>query len=201
MDEPLASLDRRLRQSLQIEIRRVQRELAVPAVYVTHDQEEAMSMADRIVVLHEGRVEAAGTPFDLYNRPPSRFVATFIGDANVMEGTLRRVPPNEVALGIGNALLPVDQAQAAEWSEGDPVRVVVRPERVRVERSGVGLSCVVTEVVFLGDRVRFWLREHTTGLEVVVDGHDATPSRGDRVTVSWAESDTTILPREGSLDG
>ena len=82
LDEPLSSLDRRLRQNLQLEIRQLQRKLGIAAVYVTHDQEEAMTLADRIVVLHDGRLDAVGTPSDLYQRPPTLFTANFLGDAN-----------------------------------------------------------------------------------------------------------------------
>ena len=85
LDEPLASLDRRLRQNLQLELRRLQRKLGVAAVYVTHDQEEAMTLADRIVVLRQGRLNAVGIASELYQRPPTSFAASFLGDANFIE--------------------------------------------------------------------------------------------------------------------
>jgi sn-glycerol 3-phosphate transport system ATP-binding protein len=169
MDEPLSNLDAQLRQQMRLEIRELQQRLGITMLYVTHDQTEAMTMADRVVLMREGRIEQAGTPQDLYERPASRFVAGFIGAPamNLFPGTL------------------VDPADAAaDWG--------VRPEQLSLAAPGQGLTATVMAVEYLGaesllicqvaaspatagEAVRLVLRGPATGV----------PQRGEAVGLSW----------------
>lgn len=148
LDEPMSALDAKLRAEVQIELRRLQRRLGKTFILVTHDQDEAMTVSDRVMVMREGRIEQVGTPAEVYERPVNRFVAEFLGSANLIAGT-RLGQRVKTALGM----LAVSGAPA--WQQGT---LAIRPERIRVvEESGVPSSnCVrgrVREVVYRGDHV------------------------------------------------
>jgi iron(III) transport system ATP-binding protein len=152
-DEPLSNLDAKLRVSLRSEIRRIQQQLGITSVYVTHDQSEAMALSDLVVVMNGGRVEQAGTPDEVYQRPASRFVADFIGRANFVEGRVERVDGGSVELGLFGRLMTVPAASGQR--PGDSAVVVVRPESIRV---GVGdLRGVVRRATFLGPLAEYEL--------------------------------------------
>jgi sn-glycerol 3-phosphate transport system ATP-binding protein len=140
-DEPLSNLDAKLRNQMRLEIKRLQRRLGVAAVYVTHDQVEAMTLADRIVVLNVGKVEQIGAPTDVYNRPASTFVASFIG-APAMN--LFRADAADAAIHAGGGSIPAHGMQAGEMTVG------IRPEKARIGRNGVGLPFRIDTVEELG---------------------------------------------------
>jgi spermidine/putrescine transport system ATP-binding protein len=147
LDEPLAALDRNLRQGMQVELKRLQEVTGTTFVFVTHDQEEAMGMGDRIAVFRDGRLAQVGTPTEIYEQPRDRFVAEFIGESNVLHGTM--LAPDRVAL-VGGAELPLaPQGRAA----GEVVTVVIRPERLRVDPAGP-LRGTVERAVDMGTDVR-----------------------------------------------
>jgi putative spermidine/putrescine transport system ATP-binding protein len=154
LDEPLSALDAKIRVSLRAEIRAIQRKLGITAIYVTHDQEEALSISDRIVVMYEGRIEQLGTPFEIYNFPQTAFVASFVGTLNTT--TAEVVDPE-------NHLLQIDgvQLQAAEgldgMRKGDKVTIAIRPERfnfIAQEKKANILDCQIENITFLGSVVR-----------------------------------------------
>ncbi len=128
-DEPLSNLDARLRRQMREEIRELQQRLGLTVVYVTHDQQEAMAVSDRIVVMNGGRIEQQGTPRDLYERPATPFLARFMGESNPARGRLRRIGPNEARVQLGAASIEIGNSTARD---GD-VTVAVRPEAIRVE--------------------------------------------------------------------
>ena len=138
MDEPLGALDRRLRESLQLEIRRLHQELGITVVYVTHDQEEALVLSDRIALFNGGRIVQLGTSSDLYRRPASVFAATFIGDANVIPGELK-IEGGNVWIAAGALRVRCPFASAATEANGRSGTLVVRPEHVLVTRAGAKL--------------------------------------------------------------
>jgi ABC-type Fe3+/spermidine/putrescine transport system ATPase subunit len=142
MDEPLSGLDANLRVRLLAAIRSIQRELAVTACYVTHDQEEALGVADRVVVMREGRILQRGTPEEIYTRPKTAFVAGFVGLSSLLDGTVAD----------GRAKTALGEFPANGASEG-PVRLAVRPESVKIE-AGAPLAATVESCAFRGDR---WL--------------------------------------------
>jgi len=130
LDEPLGALDLKLRKALQVELKRIQREVGITFVYVTHDQEEALTMSDRIAVMNRGRVEQVGTPEQVYERPATTFVAGFIGVSNLMPATV--AGPGEVRLDQGPSL----RAETGGLASGERCHAVVRPEKLRVETAG-----------------------------------------------------------------
>lgn len=135
MDEPLSDLDAQLKIEMRREIQRVHKRLNKPTIYVTHDQEEALTMSDRIVVLNDGRIEQVGTPDDVYNRPANTFVASFIGNPgiNYLEGTVESVDGESLRIATHGATFGVDSRDGAPVAEGDPVTVGIRPQHVHVD--------------------------------------------------------------------
>jgi putative spermidine/putrescine transport system ATP-binding protein len=154
LDEPLSALDAKIRVQLRAEIRAIQRKLGITAVYVTHDQEEALSISDRIVVMYEGKIEQVGSPFEIYNFPTTAFVASFVGTLNTTSAEV--VDP-------ATHLLKIDgvQLQAAEGLEdkqkGDKITIAIRPERLNFiaqERKANVMDCTIENITFLGSVVR-----------------------------------------------
>ena len=182
MDEPLGALDKKLREQLQVEIGRLHRELGATVVFVTHDQEEALALSDRIAIFNQGRIEQVGTAEDLYERPTSRFVATFIGDSNVFDGTLS----GGILTGDGYTLRVPESA-----APDGPAALVVRPERLRVvdepRADGNTLSGTVTDVVYQG-AYRKILLEFDGGVDGTVREPVGVADQvrpGDRVHAAW----------------
>jgi putative spermidine/putrescine transport system ATP-binding protein len=186
-DEPLGALDKKLRQAMQFELRELHRRLGLTLVYVTHDQEEALTMSHRIAVMTAGRIAQIGAPREIYDRPASRFVADFIGDTNILDGEPRD----------GGLLLPGGWVSpVASLPEG--VRsVALRPERVRLTAAGTGLvDATVEEVNFLGDSMLLKLGL-PAGLALLARvGRDADPSLaspGSRAGITWRAQDPVPL--------
>jgi putative spermidine/putrescine transport system ATP-binding protein len=196
MDEPLSSLDRRLRQSLQVEIRRIQKSLGVPAIYVTHDQEEAMRMADRIVVLNEGAVEADGTPLKLYATPPTQFVASFLGDANLIPGQVSQSESGVVFDALGRQWLLPRGAIDANW-EGEG-SLVLRPEAITLAagRGFDALTARVVDSIYMGGTFRVWLDVPGLERQLIADVVTAPPHTGSAVGFSWSPDAFWLVPRE-----
>ena len=193
LDEPLSALDAKIRVSLRQEIRQIQRELGITAIYVTHDQEEALSISDRIVVMSQGRMEQVGTPFEIYNYPRTRFVASFVGTLNVLRGKAiddHRVEvdgqPVVVAAGLGGA------------APGETRSIALRPEAVSLANGAADknqLSGTVEEVSFLGSVVRIRVRfgENTVSLDTFNKPSEPPPERGQKVTVGFARDALLLL--------
>jgi iron(III) transport system ATP-binding protein len=154
MDEPLSNLDAKLREQMRTEIRRIQRELGITSVYVTHDQLEAMTLSDRVVVMNHGVIEQVGTPMDIYRYPRSRFVADFIGRANFVTGEVLgledRVPV------VSTFGIPVKLSEKEElYPPGTKVTLVIRPEMIRVGTGSNGFKGVVRRAAYLGDSIDY----------------------------------------------
>jgi ABC-type Fe3+/spermidine/putrescine transport system ATPase subunit len=139
-DEPLASLDRRLRDHMTVELRQLQKRVGLPAVYVTHDQEVALKLSDRMAVMHWGRIEQMGSPVDIYRRPKTQYIADFIGDMNFLAGEVVEVTATRVTIRVGEMAAPVDSHQviADHPRSGDVLTVGMRPEDVRLTRERTG---------------------------------------------------------------
>ncbi len=173
LDEPLSALDAKIRVSLREEIRQIQRELGITTIYVTHDQEEALSMSDRIVVMNAGVAEQVGEPFEIYNRPSSRFVAGFVGTLNSLEA--KALDPAAGTLDMAGQTMALNRSIAAK--SGDTVSFALRPEIIKIGRGGkdhVSLIGLVEEVSFLGSVVRIRLKIGTNNL--VLDTFNTTTS-------------------------
>jgi spermidine/putrescine transport system ATP-binding protein len=195
LDEPLGALDLKLRQAMQVELKRIQREVGITFVYVTHDQGEALTMSDRIAVMNDGAIEHLGTPRDIYEHPRTKFVAGFIGTSNLLSGPVARVDGGTAVIDVGpgeRIVLPTD---GAALRAGQTVELTVRPEKIEilteVPRTSVGslLTGTVTEVVYLGTSTNYNVTT-STGADVVVFTQNASSAddiavRGDRVWLSW----------------
>jgi ABC-type Fe3+/spermidine/putrescine transport system ATPase subunit len=189
LDEPLGALDLKLRQRLQIELAQIHRDVGTTFVYVTHDQEEAMSMADRIAVMNDGQVEQLGTPEEVYRRPLSRFVADFIGDSNFFTATV----DGRVAVLEDGSRVPCGGGR-----HGSAV-LMVRPEAIRIASGEASVSGRVLQRAFLGSYVRIAVETSGSDVPVMVALHGATavPEVGATVNLSWGEEDGIVLEREG----
>ena len=194
LDEPLGALDLKLRQQMQIELKNLQREVGITFVYVTHDQEEAVTMSDRIGVMHDGQLLQVDSPEAIYERPTTRFVADFIGQTNFLEATVAAA--NEVVLANGDRL-----RLASDQPVGTPVAVTVRPERLTVHRRGDGLETRhrldgrVETVTYLGNAVVYGVGIDWMHLEVRCPATLAGDRRdvGDEVTVSFEPEHAAVV--------
>ena len=137
LDEPFSALDKNLRGSMQVELREIQRKLGVTTIFVTHDQSEALSLSDRLAVMSEGHIRQLGTPTEIYRRPCDRFVASFVGDANVMRGRLERIDGGQVSVALGDARASVPSGSLQGVAVSAPVDLYVRPEHLELTDAGV----------------------------------------------------------------
>jgi len=198
LDEPLSALDAKIRVSLREEIKALQRELGITTVYVTHDQEEALSMSDRIVVMSEGRVEQVGTPFEIYNNPRTRFVASFVGTLNILSAHVVDADGGRLAIDGQEVVTARGVAGAVS---GATVSVALRPEALLLNGAsdlGNRLSGTIEEVDFLGSvvRVRTRFNENAVSLDTFNNPNAPPPRHGDKVTVSFAPEDILVLEAE-----
>jgi putative spermidine/putrescine transport system ATP-binding protein len=182
LDEPLSALDAKIRVALRLEIRQIQRQLGITTVYVTHDQEEALSLSDRVVVMSEGRMEQVGTPFEIYNFPATPFVASFVGQLNLLPGTV--VDPKAGTLSIAGQ--PLHVSRPFDFAAGRNVNLALRPEMASLGTSGGEnhLRGRVVDVSFLGAIVRMRIR---------VGGDD-----GPIVSLDEFNEPTLVLPDIGA---
>lgn len=202
MDEPLGALDRQLRDQMQLEIKNLHARLGITVLYVTHDQEEAMAMSDRICLMNHGRIEQIGTPQELYSRPRNVFVARFLGDSNILDATVEEAGPiMRLASPDGIRISAVADDQI---SRGEAVKFVLRPERVRVMNAGEGAdnvaAGVVKEVVFVGGITRYFVAlPGGTVLSAKHLSHHAHDELrpGSAVRLGWDAADGLVLRRDG----
>ena len=198
LDEPLSALDARIRVALREEIRALQRRLGVTTIFVTHDQEEALSISDRIVVMNEGAIEQVGTPSDIYGRPKARFVASFVGTLNMLDGCV--VDPAAGAIRLGGATI-FSRAPIMGAAAGDKRTVAVRPEALRLGLPGEGdnaLNVVVEDMSFLGAVIRLKVRHGDESLHVDMFNAriSAPPQRGETITVAFSRDDVIVVDDE-----
>lgn len=200
LDEPFAALDKHLREQLQVEVRRVQQQVGITTVFVTHDQGEALSMSDKIAVLNHGRVEQFASPKDIYDAPVTSFVAGFIGRINLFTGVVSAIDE----LGYRVAVAPdtdVYIANCGRASVGEEIKFSVRPEQMRIAASPVsenGLNGTIRQCVYLGDRIDLVV-ETSVGMVTsnYVSGGPGVDlfNVGDTVNVTFSPSSATLLPR------
>jgi len=159
LDEPLSALDRSLRASMQVEIKEIQRQLGVTALFVTHDQSEALSLSDRIAVMFDGQIRQIGTPADIYRRPSDRFVASFVGDVNVLRARLGSIDQTTAKISLGAQSIPVATGPLAGSKPGDPVDLFVRPEQLRLSATGEPMAAqgTVTTHIYQGAHVDLYV--------------------------------------------
>jgi putative spermidine/putrescine transport system ATP-binding protein len=202
LDEPLSALDAVVRVSLRQEIRRIQSKLGITTVYVTHDQEEALSISDRVVVMRRAVIEQIGTPIEIYTSPKTHFVATFIGTATRFTGEI--VDPDAGKVRCGDLDLSVGNQLASEFSQGDRVSIFVRPEAIRIARPGERveddnvLTATLQAVTLLGPVIRLSLSSGDHELVADVNTNERSRfSRGERVLLSFPAAACRVMPEDG----
>jgi spermidine/putrescine transport system ATP-binding protein len=194
LDEPLGALDLKLRQAMQVELKRIQREVGITFVYVTHDQGEALTMSDRIAVMNDGKVEQLGSPREIYEHPRTRFVAGFIGTSNLLTGAVTRMDGDRAVIEFGPGERIIVPVQDRVVREGSQLELTVRPEKIDLATAqpageGCALRGTVTEVVYLGTSTNFSVST-TAGSDMVVFQQNSASAatvadRGDNVWLSW----------------
>jgi spermidine/putrescine transport system ATP-binding protein len=191
LDEPLGALDLKLRKEMQLELKRIQHEVEITFVHVTHDQEEAMTMADRIVIMDGGHIEQAGTPSDLYERPRTPFVAGFLGVSNLLEGTI--VGDDRVKLSDGTVVHVPRETLAGK---AGTVQIGVRPEKIRIGGGEANsLSGTVTESAYIGVSTQYILDTPAGPVTVYVqnDRPGGQVATGERLTLNWSPESTFVV--------
>ncbi|RVG64590.1 ABC transporter ATP-binding protein [Sinorhizobium meliloti] len=195
LDEPLSALDAKIRISLREEIRQIQQQLGITTVFVTHDQEEALSISDRIVVMNAGRADQIGTPFEIYNTPATRFVASFVGTLNIIEGKV--ADPASGAVTIGGQRISLKEPIAGAKG-GDSISLALRPEAGSIAEGARGDTALPGEVVsrsFLGSVIRTKLRvgQDIISFDMFNDPGTTPPVAGESVTLRFAAKDLLVI--------
>ena len=191
LDEPLGALDLKLRQDMQYELMRLKEELGITFIYITHDQEEALTMSDKIIVMNKGYIQQMGTPEDIYNEPENAFVADFIGDSNIIDGIMLEDRLVEI---LGTKFECVDEG----FGRNRPVDVVIRPEDVVLGEEGQGiLDGVVTSLIFKG--VHYEMEVEANGYEWLVHSTNCHPV-GSKVSISVIPFNIQIMHKPESED-
>ncbi|HSW93325.1 MAG TPA: spermidine/putrescine ABC transporter ATP-binding protein PotA [Gammaproteobacteria bacterium] len=205
LDEPLSSLDYRLRKTMQIELKQLQRKLGITFIFVTHDQEEALSMSDRVVVMHEGGIEQIGTPRQVYEKPQNLTVAQFIGEVNIFESEVLAIHENKITVNIQGKERVIKSSRP--FVVGQKAHVLVRPEDLRVwDQSEVDdthdmFAGTVEEVIYKGTTVDLMVRLSNNQLVAATEFFDEDDDRleyamGEQVFATWLSGWEVILPYE-----
>jgi len=200
MDEPLGALDKQLRESLQLEMRRLHADLGITFIYVTHDQEEALTMSDRIAVMNDGTIAQVGRPEDLYDRPCSRFVASFLGESNFLPGVVRGYDGEDIVVADCGGTM-IRAVAPSPRACGDAVMLTMRPERMRFADGVSGPSrntirATVTEAIFAGERCRYLLAAPDGTQMVLKEPSGAAVRRravGEMPEITWSAADTVVV--------
>ena len=199
MDEPLGALDKKLREHMQLEIKHLHEELGLTVIYVTHDQSEALTMSDRIVLLNVGRIEQMGRPGDLYEKPQNKFVADFIGETNLLEGKVLKREGNLIHLETQSGIRINAVYEGDLKREG--VSVSLRPEKVLIVTGESELkntfSATLEDIIYIGETTKFKVALEGKGDEIFLklQNRKGIPklSRGDTVRVGWDADDMTVF--------
>ena len=196
LDEPLSALDAKIRVSLREEIRLIQQKLGITTVFVTHDQEEALSISDRIVVMNSGRADQIGNPFEIYNKPATRFVASFVGTLNIIEGEV--VDPASNRISIGNQTLSLSEPLGG-MRGGEKISLALRPEAGSIAEGAKGDAALAGKVIatnFLGSVIRTRMLvgdNNVVSFDMFNSPGIAPPSIGEMVTLRFASSDLLVI--------
>jgi len=199
LDEPLSALDKKLRKQMQIELKHLQRKLGITFVFVTHDQEEALTMSDRIVVMSDGNIEQVGTPDEIYERPKTKFVANFIGETNLLEAEVIKIKENETLLQLNNEEDKI-RVNDHDLKLGEKIFVAIRPERVKIkknpEEGDVYLKARLKERIYTGASLRTVVNisdgSEITVTEPVSDNFDFSDD-AQNVFVTWNSKNSVIM--------
>ena len=196
MDEPLGALDKKLREQMQLDIRDLHRNLGLTIIFVTHDQSEALTMSDRIAVFNHGKIEQIGRPSEIYDHPATRFVAEFVGETNLVTGTIRQSGDGKAIIQLPNG--HTLEATAPNLGIGTDVSLSIRPERIRTSSGDIAanrLTGTVRDVVYHGDHLQLVLDSNGQHLLMRADRYVAVPEIGERLDFSFSPGDCWVISR------
>jgi spermidine/putrescine ABC transporter ATP-binding subunit len=199
MDEPLGALDKKLREAMQIELKHIQQQVGITVVYVTHDQEEALTLSDRVVVMREGRFEQVGSAKDLYERPTSRFVADFIGETNFIEVRIEAID-GDWMIATSQSIPGIRVPRDSEFAVGERAHLSIRPEKISMVTDSSTFECTaagtVGEIIYMGDITKTYVNLGK-GEVLIVKQHNREgirqPTQGERVTLGWNPTNSVGL--------
>ncbi|CAH0168352.1 Sulfate/thiosulfate import ATP-binding protein CysA [Peribacillus simplex] len=206
LDEPLSNLDAKLRHELRAEIKRLQKEIGVTTIFVTHDQEEALSMSDRVVVMNAGKIEQISTPTEIYNHPKTEFVFQFIGKSNCFEGNVFAVDKRKVSVKIGPDITHVDanniMGNDSDLKNGDEVKLYIRPEKLQIvsldEKSTSLLDfqhAKISQINYLGTSWEINVLLHGKSIQVLTSAFDSSWQNGSEVLIGWSPSEVMLVKK------
>ena len=205
LDEPLGALDLQLRRAMQTELKHLQKKLGITFIYITHDQEEAINMSDRIAVMDGGRILQIGTPDEIYNHPKTSYVATFVGNANILHGIVESAENENVVIDLGCGKISAGSGMdkdSAKLLPGEPVTLAVRSENIRLhDRDTEGLPATVLEKNFAGGqlRVTLQLQDHTV-LTASRYGINTEVQEGQQIFCSFRPEDAVLVDWEEAYE-
>lgn len=204
LDEPLGALDLKLRKQMQIELKRLQKKLGITFVYVTHDQEEALTMSDRIAIINQGRIEQLAAPKDIYEHPKTKFVASFIGETNLLDAMVLSVDGDKAVIGteVGKATVMIDPKKKIKASDG--VAVSIRPENMKFSKTpveGFSIKGVVKEQIFVGNLIKMMITLND-GTEIRINRFDADDlaENGELLYLYWDLSKGVVIKEKNLVD-
>jgi len=192
LDEPLSSLDLKLKKQMQLELKRLQKKLGITFVYVTHSQDEALTMSDRIIIFKDGKIVQEGAPKEIYHNPNSLFVADFIGDSNIFEGIVSKKSEQYITISLNEN--DYVRIKNSNFNLEDKVVIVVRPENIRVEKKNTSnyLEAKVKDSIYNGDFTRLIVTYEKKEIKINIDT-DKEYSKGDIVYLNFEEEFVTVL--------
>lgn len=204
LDEPLGALDLKLRKQMQIELKRLQKKLGITFVYVTHDQEEALTMSDRIAIINQGRIEQLAAPKDIYEHPKTKFVASFIGETNLLDAMVLSIDGDKAVIGteVGKATVMIDSKKKIKVSDG--VAVSIRPENMKFSKTpveGFSIKGVVKEQIFVGNLIKMMITLND-GTEIRINRFDADDlaENGELLYLYWDLQKGVVIKEKNLVD-
>lgn len=204
LDEPLGALDLKLRKQMQIELKRLQKKLGITFVYVTHDQEEALTMSDRIAIINQGRIEQLAAPKDIYEHPKTKFVASFIGETNLLDAMVLSIDGDKAVIGteVGKATVMIDPKKKIKVSDG--VAVSIRPENMKFSKTpveGFSIKGVVKEQIFVGNLIKMMITLND-GTEIRINRFDADDlaENGELLYLYWDLQKGVVIKEKNLVD-
>ncbi|MFE0505656.1 ABC transporter ATP-binding protein [Peribacillus butanolivorans] len=206
LDEPLSNLDAKLRHELRAEIKRLQKEIGVTTIFVTHDQEEALSMSDRVVVMNAGKIEQISTPTDIYNHPKTEFVFQFIGKSNCFEGKVSEVDKRRISVKIGDDITHVDadniMGNDSNLKDGDEVKMYIRPEKVQIVpavETALSLfdyhKAKISQINYLGTSWEINVLLQGKSVQVLTSSFNSSWQNGSEVYIGWSPSEVMLVKK------
>lgn len=199
LDEPLSALDLKLRKKMQIELKQLQKKLGITFIYVTHDQDEALSMSDRIVVLKNGKIEQIGSPVDVYENPDSLYVADFLGEANVFNGHITSIEGTKSIVKTQDTEIVIFNN---EFLEGNEVNIVVRPENIKLTRTERKNNCLegkIIEQIYDGAFTKILIKVGKNIIKSIISGNDKLYKTGEDIYLYWTIEDAIVLGHEKNV--